>query len=149
MDTSRHLGPRLRLLNQEIHQYMDKRFAALELTGSQSFLLRYLMENDEVYPKDLEQRFRLSHPTVSGILQRLESKGFITMEPSEHDRRCKRIRATEKAILRQKEVCKSFAAMEQVMIQDMSDHEVEGLIRLLDLAAENLRKKEEEEEPSC
>ena len=145
MDTSKHLGPRLRLLNQEIHQYMDERFAALELTGSQSFLLRCLMENEEVYPKDLEQRFHLSHPTVSGILQRLESKGFITVEPSARDRRCKRIRATEKASLCQKEVCKSFAAMEQVMVKGMSDEDIELLIRLLDLAADNLKASEEEE----
>ena len=149
MDTSKHLGPRLRLLNQQIHQYMDQRFAALDLTGSQSFFLRYLTENDEVYPKDLEQRFHLSHPTVSGILQRLESKGFITMEASEHDRRCKRIRPTEKAIVRQKEVCKSFAAMEQVMVQEMSEEDIQTLIRLLDMAAENLKKTEQEEPNLC
>ena len=149
MDTSRHLGPRLRLLNQQIHQYMDTRFAALELTGSQSFLLRYLMERGEVSPKDLEQRFHLSHPTVSGILQRLEAKGFITVAPSAHDRRCKRIRATEKAIQQQKEVCKSFSAMEQIMIRHMSDSDVETLIRLLDLAAENLKETEKEAFHPC
>ena len=42
-------------------------------------------------PRDIEADFQLSHPTVSGLLQRLEQKGFIQLCPDPEDRRCKRI----------------------------------------------------------
>ena len=38
----------------------------------------------------------MSHPTVSGLLSRLEKKEFIVIRPDETDRRCKRIRLLPK-----------------------------------------------------
>ena len=72
-DCSQNLGPRLRYLNNRITQYMDQQFLALDLTSTQSFILHHLSlhEHEAVYPKDLEKRFHLTHPTVSGVLQRL------------------------------------------------------------------------------
>ena len=95
-DCSQNLGPRLRYLNNRITQYMDQQFLALDLTSTQSFILHHLSlhEQEAVYPKDLEKRFHLTHPTVSGVLQRLEAKNFIIIEPDKADRRCKRIRLT-------------------------------------------------------
>ena len=44
---------------------MDQQFLALDLTSTQSFLLHHLSlhEHEAVYPKDLEKRFHLTHPT--------------------------------------------------------------------------------------
>ena len=82
-DCSQNLGPRLRHLSNRITQYMDQQFLALDLTSTQSFILHYLVlhEGEHVYPKDLEKRFHLTHPTVSGVLQRLEAKDFVVLEP--------------------------------------------------------------------
>ena len=65
-DCSQNLGPRLRYLNNRITQYMDQQFLALDLTSTQSFILHHLSlhEQEAVYPKDLEKRFHLTHPTV-------------------------------------------------------------------------------------
>ena len=40
---------------------------------------------------DIEEAFHLSHPTVSGLLSRLEKKEFLELRPDPEDRRCKRI----------------------------------------------------------
>lgn len=98
-DCSQNLGPRLRHLSNRITQYMDQQFLALDLTSTQSFILHHLVlhEGEQIYPKDIEKRFHLTHPTVSGVLQRLEAKDFVVLEPDRDDRRCKRIRLTERA----------------------------------------------------
>ena len=72
-DCSQNLGPRLRHLSNRITQYMDQQFLALDLTSTQSFILHHLVlhEGEQIYPKDIEKRFHLTHPTVSGVLQRL------------------------------------------------------------------------------
>ena len=135
-DCSQNLGPRLRHLSNRITQYMDQQFLALDLTSTQSFILHYLVlhEGEQVYPKDIEKRFHLTHPTVSGVLQRLEAKDFVVLEPDRADRRCKRIRLTDRAAVGQ-----AFETLECVMCSGMSSEEQQTLRRLLDQAAENLR----------
>ena len=91
-----------------------------------------------VYPKDIERRFNLTHPTVSGLLQRLESKGFLSCEPDPDDRRYKRIVLTEKAAECQKEIWQHILTIEQTMTAGMQESEIDTLVRLLDLAAKNL-----------
>ena len=92
MNAPRHLGNRVRVLSQAIRQAIDRKLTDLDLTGQQSFILRYLSERKDevVYPKDIEKRFNLTHPTVSGLLQRLEGKGFLTCE-RHSDRKVRRL----------------------------------------------------------
>lgn len=148
-DCSQNLGPRLRFLNNRITQYMDQQFLALDLTSTQSFVLHHLSlhENEAVYPKDIEKRFHLTHPTVSGVLQRLEAKDFIVIEPDRADRRCKRIRLTDRARRCDEAVGQAFDTLERLMCAGMSAEEQQTLLRLLDLASANLRTTQETEAP--
>lgn len=148
---TRRVGMYVRILAQTIRQAMDRKFTALDLTGQQSFVLRYLSEHPDeaVYAKDIEKRFGLSHPTVSGILQRLEAKGFLTFEENAPDRRCKRLRMTAKAEECQKEIGRHIQTIEQMMVSGMTQEEIQTLHRLLEQAYHNLSEemKQEEEKP--
>ena len=146
-DCSQNLGPRLRYLNNRITQYMDQQFLALDLTSTQSFILHHLSlhENEAMYPKDIEKRLHLTHPTVSGVLQRLEAKNFIVIEPDRADRRCKRIRLTDRARRCDEAVRHAFETLERLMCSGMSEEEQQTLLRLLDLASANLRTTQETE----
>ena len=146
-DCSQNLGPQLRYLNNRITQYMDQQFLALDLTSTQSFILHHLSlhENEAMYPKDIEKRFHLTHPTVSGVLQRLEAKNFIVIEPDRADRRCKRIRLTDRARRCDEAVRHAFETLERLMCSGMSEEEQQTLLRLLDLASANLRTTQETE----
>lgn len=146
-DCSQNLGPRLRYLNNRITQYMDQQFLALDLTSTQSFILHHLSlhENEAMYPKDIEKRFHLTHPTVSGVLQRLEAKNFIVIEPDRADRRCKRIRLTDRARRCDEAVGQAFETLERLMCSGMSEEEQQTLLRLLDLASANLRTTQDTE----
>ena len=148
-DCSQNLGPRLRFLNNRITQYMDQQFLALDHTSTQSFILHHLSlhENEAVYPKDIEKKLHLTHPTVSGVLQRLESKDFIVIEPDRADRRCKRIRLTDRARRCDEAVGQAFETLERLMCSGMSEEEQQTLLRLLDLATKNLCTTQETEVP--
>ena len=140
MEENLFLFRRYRLLDQAGKQRVDQKFTAMDLTAMQSYVLRYLEEHrgEVVYPKDIEKRFNLTHPTVSGLLQRLEIKGFLTCEPDPDDRRFKRVLLTEKAEECQKEIWQHIQSLERTMTAGMSETEVDTLVRLLDLAAQNL-----------
>lgn len=140
MQDEMRIGPRVRLLSHSIRLAIDRNLTEMDLTGQQSFVLRYLSEHEDsvVYPKDIERRFRLTHPTVSGILQRLERKGYIVCVPEPNDRRCKRITLTPVAREVQMDIWRHINDMEQTMTRGMRQDEIETLLRLLDLAAQNL-----------
>ena len=64
----------------------------MDLTASQGHIIGFLIHRkDPPCSRDIEDAFHLSHPTVSGLLSRLEKKGFIELLPDPNDRRCKRI----------------------------------------------------------
>ena len=87
-----HYGHLLRILHWCTDQSMTSALETLELTAAQGHIMGFLAHKKEPpCPKDIEEEFQLSHPTVSGILTRLEKKDFIEIRPDEHDRRCKRI----------------------------------------------------------
>ena len=89
---SYRFGHLIRVLNTCTDQAMTNALAAMELTGAQGRLMGYIAHsNTPPCAKDIEEAFQLSHPTVSGLLARLEKKGFIEFRPDEHDKRCKRI----------------------------------------------------------
>ena len=87
-----HFGHLVRILHWCTDQSMTNALETMELTAAQGHIMGFLAHRKEPpCPKDIEEEFRLSHPTVSGILTRLEKKDFIEILPDELDRRCKRI----------------------------------------------------------
>ena len=90
------LGKRLIILHHAIIKKIDERAQKMQLTATQ---LRVLGEISrlkslgvtEINQRDLEYSFHVTHPTMTGILQRLEKKGFVSCVPSETDKRYKNI----------------------------------------------------------
>ena len=84
-------GGRIRLLHWCTSQAMNESLAQIGLTSAQGHIMGRLMHSKEhLRARDIEREFCLSHPTVSGILSRLEKKGFIELRPDPADKRCKR-----------------------------------------------------------
>lgn len=89
-------------------------------------------------PKDIEEAFHLSHPTVSGLLSRMEKKGFVELRPDENDRRCKRIYVLPKGIECQQQIWQTILDIEQQLVSGFSPEEMELLSKLLDRAIDNM-----------
>ena len=90
-------GPLLRMLHSCTNQSITHALEKMELTGAQGHIMGFLARSKTApCPRDIENAFHLSHPTVSGLLSRLEKKGFIEFRADDHDRRCKRIHVLPK-----------------------------------------------------
>lgn len=88
----RHFGHAVRILHWCADQNMTNALAQMELTAAQGRIMGFIAHSTRpLCSRDIEEEFRLSHPTVSGLLSRLEKKGFIEFRPDAQDRRCKRI----------------------------------------------------------
>ena len=92
-----HYGHLVRILHWCTDQSMTNALEEMDLTAAQGHIMGFLAHSKEPpCPRDVEEKFHLSHPTVSGLLSRLEKKEFIRLMPDEHDRRCKRIHVLPK-----------------------------------------------------
>ena len=143
MQEIRHVGRLFRIAEHSIAQEIQRSHEALGITSSQGFMLGYLTRrhlagDTPIYAKDAEQHFGVRHSSVSGVLQRLESKGFIRFEQDDHDRRCKKIVMTEKALEIYSEIEAQIRQTENRIFEGMSPEEAETFIRLLRQATENL-----------
>ena len=140
MERSQHIGPKIKALSTAMAQELNRSTAELGLTSSQAFFLGYLVHHRDqpIYPRDFEREFDFSHPTVSGVLRRLESKGFVTFQPGEKDRRCKQVLLTEKAMECHAAIGRRLMQTEQKALTGLSDAEVAELHRLLGVIMKNM-----------
>lgn len=148
MPPTSYIGPRLHQLDQLITQVVNHLFSQMELTSTQSHILHYLGENEGsvIYPKDIEKRFGLTHPTVSGVLQRLEAKQYIVCTPDPKDRRYKRVALSDRARQHQQQICHYLGELEQTLVRGMSADELQTYLHLLEISAANLRQFIDKEE---
>ena len=77
----------IRQIIRRIDLYSKKLEQVYGLTGPQLLLLKELGKVEEVPVGHLARQVRLSHPTVTGILDRLEKRGLVLRTRSAADKR--------------------------------------------------------------
>ena len=143
-------GHRIRVLHWCTDQAISNALAKMDLTAAQGRIISFLAHR-EAPPcsRDIEEQFHLSHPTVSGLLSRLEKKGFLEFRADDLDRRCKRIFLLEKGLECHDLIHRTILANEETIVSDFTEEEKALFSQLLDRAIENMggnpcRQKKEE-----
>ena len=112
------------------------------LTGNQAQLLGTIRkcreEMDEVFPSTLEERIHVSRPTMSGLLKRLEAKGFIIFAPSSKYKRYKQVLLTEKAEAVNQRIGEKIFETERKMLEGISEEDVEIARTIVKKMIENI-----------
>ena len=147
-----YYGHLARVLHACTDQTMTAALAQMELTAAQSHILCYITyRKSPPCARDIEEAFQLSHPTVSGILSRLEQKEFIKMRPDALDRRCKRIYIREKGLEVDEIMHQTVRSTEERMVQGFTEEEkaqfTDLLCRAIDNMGGNPCKRKHKEEP--
>lgn len=135
-----HYGPLVRILHCCFSQAVNNVLAEMDLTSAQGHVMGYLefRKDDPPCPRDIEEKFHLSHPTVSGLLARLEKKDFIALGPDPDDRRCKRVYILPKGHEGSEELHRLMHANEERIVRDFTPEEREQFAQFLIRAINNL-----------
>ena len=132
-------GHLVRILHWCTDQSMTAALETLELTASQGHIMAYLAHQSQPpCPRDIEAEFQLSHPTVSGILSRLEQKEFIALRTDPQDRRCKRIYILERGWQCHQLMHETIERNEQKMVENFTPEERALFSALLQKAIRNM-----------
>ena len=114
------------------------------MTVSQLSTLGYLamVEESNVYQRDIETFFHLRRSTVSSLLNTLERKGLLRREPVPHDARLKKLVLTETGLALSTQALSVMQRMNQVLIQGLTPEEVVQLSGLLGKVEATLSQSE-------
>lgn len=135
----KHFGSRIRILHHCMDQTMTNALADMELTAAQGRIMGYIAHcTKPPCARDVEEEFHLSHPTVSGILSRLEKKDFLVFRPDEKDHRCKRIFLLPKGLECHERMHQTIRQNEELLVKDFTPEEQALFYSLLERAIHNM-----------
>lgn len=127
-------------INNIYEKDFNNRLRTLGITASQCEVLDYLFNSskEEVNQKDIERGLSLKNPTVTGILHRLDEKGFVLVVPNAKDRRCKNVYLTEKAYDIQRRMEADRRKIDKNLTLGMTKKEVQALQKMLNKVLYNV-----------
>lgn len=122
-------------------KYRNKKAAVFNLTSVQMDVVVFLLKNrerDEINQLDVQKYLMLSHPAVTGIIQRLEEKGFLKRKPSTRDARYNCLQLTQKALELEDVLAENAVEAEKIIMKNMTSSQQEEFYRLLQAALDNI-----------
>ena len=143
MSAAMPFGLKIAIINRAFRKKMDEKAAAMGLTSVQLRVLGSISRLEasgetEIHQNDLERIEHVTHPAMTKLLQRLESKGFVRCTPSARDRRYKKVTCTERSagihnviLAQDREVLGEFC-------EAFTREQKEALVRLTDLLLETI-----------
>lgn len=145
-----NVGFEIRTLSNLIKRHVDNspfHEKVKSVTGTNMWVIIYLAEHsgENVFQRDLEQKFSVRRSTMSNILALMEKKGLIMRESVEHDARLKKLVLTDTA--------RSFIEMmeedrentEAIITSGLSEKELE----LFYSVVQRMRKNLEDSDGPC
>lgn len=125
------IGYLLKLIDDKMKISSDESLKEIGMTISQVRVIEFLDEmGGQATQKEIENHLEVSHPTVVGIVSRLEKNGFLSCHVDKSDRRNKIVCITEKAAEKSEKMYKSRAESEKRLLKSLSAEETAEL-RLL------------------
>ena len=85
----------IRRIIQSIDLHSRRLVKKFGLTGPQLIILREISQSDEITASDISRAISLSQATVTGVLDRLEKRGYIVRKRSDRDRRRTLVETTQ------------------------------------------------------
>ena len=115
---------------------------ASELTVNELFVLDILwFAKDDITQTEIIERLSANKQTISAVITRFLKNGYITLAAKDSDRRNKVIRFTEKGIEYAREIIPPAADAENLAMADLSEEEMNELVRLTIRFTENMEKR--------
>ena len=136
-------GLKIAIINRAFRKRMDEKASAMGLTSVQLRVLGSVSRLEaagetEIHQNDLERIEHVTHPAMTKLLQRLESKGFVRCVPSELDRIYKKITCTEQSSGIHRLILEQDAEVLSELCQNFTPEQKQSLLELADMLLANI-----------
>lgn len=136
----REIGPMIKSINDSIRTQADSDLKDHHLTFAHSRVLIYLKdrENYQATQKEIEDFLQVSHPTVTGIVSRMQRNGIVTCHTDPDDKRNKIVTLTPYALSVSDEMDERVKLLENRMLKGLTSEEADTLRNLLERVLKNV-----------
>lgn len=120
------------------NRFLSQKVSELNLTSVQAMILGFLDNEDQITSSELGKRAELDSATLTGILDRLETAGYIERKGNPDDRRSIHIHLTQKGKAMGREATRVIAAANIEFLQVLTEkqkRDLHGIIQTLRLSA--------------
>ncbi len=136
------VGYQFKIIDEKIKMRADEDLKRHDLTLTQTRVLGFLAEmGGQATQKEIEDDLQVSHPTVVGLVSRMEQKGFLTTRPDPMDRRNKLVELTERARELDQAIDLTVAHHDALLLRGFTEQERETLKGFLRRINRNLEQK--------
>lgn len=133
------VGYLIKNINDKLKTRADSDLMKLNLTLTQSRVLALLINAGGVSTqKEIEMFLEVSHPTVVGIITRMEQKGYVKCHFDQKDRRNKIVEITDIAKDLGSSLEEQINKNGQRMLKSLSEEEVKKLKEMLTIIYKNM-----------
>ena len=133
------IGYLIKNINDKLKVKADTDLKKYDITLAQSKVLSFLnSKGGRSTQKEIEVYLEVSHPTVVGIVSRMEQKGYVTTWFDKKDKRNKMVQLTDEAKAMGKDIQKNLCENEANMMASLSEKEVAEFRRMLEVIYKNI-----------
>jgi DNA-binding MarR family transcriptional regulator len=142
MNETESVGLLIKKIHDATGAIANTELKELNLTTSQSQLLYFLyqMKKQTVSLREIEKHFCIKHTTAIGIVNRLESKGFIKSSGSHDDKRVRIIEITREGEKIHEAISSKLLSLEEKYLKGLTPEDTDRLKRSLTIINGNLQK---------
>lgn len=133
------IGRLIKNINDKLKVKADADLKRYNLTFMQSHVLAFLHgRGGQATQKEIERFLKVSHPTVVGLVSRMEQKGYLISWMDGKDKRNKIVKFTPEAELLSRDMEEQLHRTEQALLRSLSAEQVEQLRELLVIVYQNV-----------
>lgn len=137
----RKLGYLIKNINDKLKTKADADLKEHNLTLSQCRVLEFLnSRGGQATQKEIEDFLEVSHPTVVGIVNRMEQNGHLTCWVDGKDRRNKIVQITPQSAAFAHSMTQRIDDSEARMLQSLTQEEIETVIKALRVIYQNIKE---------
>ncbi|PKN52466.1 MAG: MarR family transcriptional regulator [Deltaproteobacteria bacterium HGW-Deltaproteobacteria-13] len=117
--------------NQLASRFLSQKVSELNITSVQAMVLGFLDKEDQITSSALGKRTELDSATLTGILDRLETAGFIERKGNSDDRRSIRIHLTKKGKVMSREATRVITEANSEFLEVLTDSQKRELLGII------------------
>jgi DNA-binding MarR family transcriptional regulator len=123
---------KLNKVRRKIHRYYESKLAPFNITPVQFYVLSALWDKDKMKFKDLARRLDMDGSTLTGILDRMEKRGFIKRKEDPNDRRSILVCLTRESKEIRPQMIEIAQDLDHEFRNKVPDEEFQMLLKVLD-----------------
>lgn len=128
------------MINVKLKTNGEPNFKQLGLTFSQAMVMYELTRlGGQATQKELETALEISHPTITGLVKRMEKTGFVTTWFSNEDKRNKIVKLTQKALDTSNGLEETAKMQNEIMLKSLSQEQINELSDMLVIIYNNIK----------